>query len=576
MAATSNIRLTYAARMAKTMATLQNNLPKITPKNTPSSTRSSKPKVLILGSGIAGLSAAIHFSEFSDVILLAKSSLSEGNTRYAQGGIATVWSEDDTAEEHKTDTVTAGVGLCHEPTVDLCVNEGPARIRELIEWGVEFTRDPGKPPQPYSLHREGGHLKRRILHAQDFTGLAIEEALIKKVESIANIQVLENHMAIDLIMEGKIKPDLSKSGPGKPELGACIGAYVLNTLNGEIFPLASDLTILASGGAGKVYLYTSNPDVATGDGIAMAYRAGARVANLEFMQFHPTCLYHPNAKTFLITEALRGEGAILRNSAGEDFMKRYHELGSLAPRYVVAQAIDLELKRSGEPHVWLDLSSMKESDFQKKFPQVDEMCKQFGIHAPKDKIPVVPAAHYMCGGILVDEWAKTSIDGLLAIGETACTGLHGANRLASNSLLEAVVFSKRAADYAHDHLVKHTIPTAKPLPAWEFGRAVDMEEQIDIAATWREIRTLMWNYVGIVRSDRRLRRARDRLSLIRHEVNQDYWKFKVNRDLIELRNLLTVAELIVECALRRKESRGLHFNVNYPTLVPSEARDTVL
>ena len=356
-----------------------------------------------------------------------------------------------------------------------------------------------------------------------------------------------------------------------------MGAYVLNCETNEIFPLASELTVLASGGMGKVYLYTSNPDVATGDGVAMAYRAGARVANLEFMQFHPTCLYHPSAKSFLITEALRGEGAILRNEAGEDFMKNHHEMGSLAPRYVVARAIDMELKRTGAPHVWLDVSHMNELEFTEKFPQVHSMCLKYGINTPHDKIPVVPAAHYMCGGIQVDEWAQTSVTGLLALGEVACTGLHGANRLASNSLLEGVVFSKRAADRAREYLVKHAIPSApKTLPVWDFGRAVDMEEQIDIAATWREIRTLMWNYVGIVRSDRRLRRARERLALIRHEVYADYWKFRVNRDLIELRNLLTVAELIVECALRRKESRGLHFNVDYPETLPLLAHDTII
>ena len=529
------------------------------------------PKVLILGSGIAGLSAAIHFSGFSDVILLSKLSLDEGNTRYAQGGIAGVWSREDSFEEHKNDTLTAGAGLCRESVVDLCIQEGPERIRELISWGVEFTRDP-QSPNDYDLHREGGHHQRRILHAHDFTGLAIEEALIKKARSIPRIRILENHMAIDLIMEGKLNPRPDKKG-----LGRCDGAYVLNTATQTITPMAADLTVIASGGAGKVYLYTSNPDVATGDGIAMAHRAGARVANLEFMQFHPTCLYHPHAKSFLITEALRGEGAILRNLEGKDFMREHHEMGSLAPRYVVSQAIDLELKRTGAPHVWLDCSHLSEKDFEEKFPQIHSVCRQYGIQAPKDPIPVVPAAHYLCGGILTDEWARTSVPGLLAIGEAACTGLHGANRLASNSLLEGAVFAKRAADQARETLTAHRLPRApKTLPAWEFGRAVDMEEQIDIVATWREIRTLMWNYVGIVRSDRRLKRARERLALLRHEINADYWKFRVNRDLIELRNLLTVAELIVECALRRKESRGLHFNVDYPGLNPAEAHDTVI
>jgi L-aspartate oxidase len=529
------------------------------------------PKVLIIGSGIAGLSAAVHFGEFSDVIVLTKASVLEGNTRYAQGGIAGVWSKNDSFEEHKQDTLSAGAGLCRESAVDICIQEGPERIRELISWGVEFTRDP-ESPNDYDLHREGGHHQRRILHAQDFTGLAIEEALIRKARSHPRIRILENRMAIDLIMEGKLNPS-----PDHRELGRCLGAYALNTLTNEITPIAADLTVIAGGGAGKVYLYTSNPDVATGDGIAMAHRAGARVANLEFMQFHPTCLYHPAAKNFLITEALRGEGAVLRNLEGRDFMKDHHEMGSLAPRYVVSQAIDMELKRTGAPHVWLDLSSMDEAHFKNHFPQVNAGCEKFGIHPPKDFIPVVPAAHYLCGGILVDDWAQTSVPGLLAVGESACTGLHGANRLASNSLLEAAVYAKRAATRARDTLTSRKLQGTPPnLPAWESGRAVDIEEQIDIAATWREIRTLMWNYVGIVRSDRRLNRARERLALLRHEVNEDYWKFKVNRDLLELRNLLAVSELIVECALRRKESRGLHLNVDYPVPHPEEAHDTVI
>jgi len=528
-------------------------------------------KVLIVGSGIAGLSAALHFAEFSDVMILTKASIDEANTRYAQGGIAGVWSQTDSFEEHKRDTLEAGAGLCRQTAVDICIEEGPARIRELIEWGVEFTRDPHSPTD-YDLHREGGHHQRRILHAQDFTGLAIEEALVQKAQNHPRIRVLEHHMAVDLIMEGKLNPK-----PGVRELGRCLGAYVLNTVSQEIAPVAADLTVIAGGGAGKVYLYTSNPDVATGDGIAMAHRAGARVANLEFMQFHPTCLYHPDAKNFLITEALRGEGAILRNLAGKDFMKDHHEMGSLAPRYVVSQAIDIELKRTGAPHVWLDASHLDEARFKSHFPQIQAMCARFGIHPPKDLIPVVPAAHYLCGGILVDDWGQTSVPGLVAIGESACTGLHGANRLASNSLLEAIVYSKRAATHARETLTFHETPRVpRTLPAWEFGRAVDMEEQIDIVATWREIRTLMWNYVGIVRSDRRLNRARERLALLRHEVNEDYWKFKVNRDLIELRNLLTVSELIVECAIRRKESRGLHLNVDYPASIPDEAHDTVI
>jgi L-aspartate oxidase len=376
---------------------------------------SKKAKVLIIGTGIAGLSAAIHFSKFSDVILLAKSSLDEGSTRYAQGGIAAVWSKEDSIAEHKTDTLVAGAGLCREPIVDICVTEGPDRIKQLIEWGVEFTKETVDestgPHSDYDLHREGGHHKRRILHTHDFTGLAIENALIAKVRAISEITIFENHMAIDLIMEGKINPNHGKAG-----LGACLGAYILNCESGDIAPLAADLTILASGGVGKVYLYTSNPDVATGDGVAMAHRAGARIANLEFMQFHPTCLYHPSAKNFLVTEAIRGDGAILRNLAGEDFMKNHHALGSLAPRYVVSQAIDMELKRTGATHVLLDVSNFTENEFKEKFPQVYAMCVQTGLHPPTDMIPVVPAAHYMGGGIQVDEFARTSVEGLLSLG----------------------------------------------------------------------------------------------------------------------------------------------------------------
>ena len=549
--------------MATAQSAQQSSPPSATAKFAQFPQTSGRATVLIAGSGIAGLSAAIHFSEFSNVILLAKSALDEGNTRYAQGGIASVWDKDDSFAEHIEDTLTAGAGLCHNDAVEICVKEGPARIQELMDWGVRFAD---------SLHQEGGHHKRRILHSKDFTGLAIEDALVKKVKSIPNISIFERHMVVDLIMEGKLSAHKEKT-----ELGECLGAYVLNCETNEVFSLASDLTIFASGGMGKVYLYTTNPDVATGDGVAVAYRAGARIANLEFMQFHPTCLFHPNAKSFLITEALRGEGGILRNQKGEDFMKSYHPMGSLAPRYVVSQSIDMELKKTGDAHVWLDLRNFDETNFREKFPQVYQECRKFGIMVPKDMIPVVPAAHSMCGGILTDTFAQTSIKGLLAIGEVACTGFHGANRLASNSLLEGVVFAKRAADHAREYLVKHTMPsTPKILPAWDTGRAVDMEEQIDIAATWREIRTLMWNYVGIVRSDRRLRRARERLALIRHEVNEDYWKFKLNRDLVELRNLLIVSELIVECAIRRKESRGLHLNVDYPAPLKDLATDTVI
>ncbi len=547
-----------------------------------SSTPSSRPKVLLIGSGIAGLAATLHFSEFADVILLAKSSLDEGNTRYAQGGISAVWSKNDSFEEHIKDTLVAGAGLCRESSVNACVREAPHVIESLIRWGVEFTKtEPGADETGffgYDLHQEGGHHKRRILHMHDSTGLAIEEALVQQVRKLKNVTLLENHMAIDLIMDGKLEHKNRSRGM---DLGKCIGAFVLDCKSGNIFPLSANLTVIASGGAGKAYLYTTNPDVATGDGVAMAYRAGARIANMEFMQFHPTCLFHPNAKNFLITEAIRGEGAVLRNFKGEDFMKAHHPMGSLAPRDIVARAIDLEMKRTGEPHVWLDASKI--THFKEHFPQIYDFCHNLGIHPPQDFIPVVPAAHYLCGGIWVDDVGNTTVEGLAAIGEASCTGLHGANRLASNSLLEGAVFAKRIAEWAKKSLLQRQNQQsqenqreARPLPIWDFGRAVDIEEQIDIAGTWREIRTLMWNYVGIVRSDRRLKRARERLALIRHEVNEDYWKFKVNRDLIELRNLLTVSELIVECALRRKESRGLHYNVDYPHPLELELKDTLV
>lgn len=540
--------------------------------------------VLVLGTGIAGLSTALKFAKESQVTLVCKGERAEGATRYAQGGIASVWSKQDSFEEHKKDTLIAGAGLCHTDIVDLCVREGPARVQELIDLGVEFTKaqmgstHSGDPTEVFDLHREGGHGQRRILHSDDLTGWAIEKALLDQVSKTPNIQVLENHVAIDLITEGKVFKQWRK--PGK-----CLGAYVLDTRSGRILTLAAPLTVLATGGAGKVYLYTSNPDTATGDGIAMAYRAGAQVANLEFIQFHPTCLYNPNARTFLISEALRGEGAILKTCGGVEFMKRHHELGSLAPRDIVARAIDIEMKRTGDKHVLLDCSAISTADLKNKFPNIYEICLRYGIDITAQPIPVVPAAHYTCGGVKVNEYAETSLEGLFAVGEVACTGLHGANRLASNSLLEAVVFAHRAVEKGMERLeVLNALatdaaqaPHASPLPQWDVGHAVELEEQIDIAANWLEIRHLMWNYVGIVRSNRRLERAKRRLDLLKAEINTYYWDFLLTKDLIELRNLLTVAELIVESALRRKESRGLHYTVDYPNRDDSHClNDTVL
>jgi len=539
------------------------------------------PKVLILGTGIAGLSAALKFADRApvgtEITIVSKVEQSEGATRYAQGGIASVWSKEDSFQEHINDTLVAGAGLCHADIVELCVHEGPARVRELIELGVEFTKAE-RAPEVFDLHREGGHRQRRILHANDLTGWEIEKALLAQVASRPKIRVLEHHVAVDLITEGKAFKRWRK--PGR-----CLGAYVLDTKTGQVVTLPADVTVLATGGAGKVYLYTSNPDTATGDGIAIAYRAGAQVANLEFMQFHPTCLYHPSAKNFLITEALRGEGAILRTVAGEEFMSRHHPMGSLAPRDIVARAIDIEMKKSGDKHVFLDCAGIPGEELKHKFPNIYETCLNFGIDITRQPIPVVPACHYTCGGVVVDQDARTKIDGLYAIGEVACTGLHGANRLASNSLLEAVVFAHRAVEHALPTLqealagrLASTDPeTLDRLPEWDVGHAVEIEEQIDIAANWLEIRHLMWNYVGIVRSDRRLERAKRRLEILKAEVNAYYWDFLLTKDLVELRNLITIADLIVHCAIQRKESRGLHYTVDYPETNDAEYQhDTVI
>jgi L-aspartate oxidase len=538
------------------------------------------PQVLILGTGIAGLSTALKFVSKSaaiQVTLVAKERPEEGSTRYAQGGIASVWSKDDSFEEHIQDTLSAGAGLCDPVVVENCVREGPARVRELIDWGVRFTQQKGVDPTEelgfaYDLHREGGHSQRRILHADDLTGLEIERALLAQAQAHPRIRILENHIAIDLITEGKLFKRWRS--PGR-----CLGAYVLDSNSGQILTLAAQVTVLATGGAGKVYLYTSNPDVATGDGVAMAHRAGARVSNLEFMQFHPTCLFHPQARTFLISEALRGEGATLKNLGGESFMERYHALRELAPRDVVARAIDSEMKRTGDRHVWLDATSIPQ--VRDRFPHISETCQKLGIDITVDPIPVVPAAHYHCGGVQVGQHGQTGVASLYAIGEVSCTGLHGANRLASNSLLEAVVYGHRVVEHALPLLSEDSsgsAPISAPdLPEWDPGRATPIEEKIDIAATWLEVRSLMWNYVGIVRTHRRLDRARRRLEMIRAEVNSYYWNNLLTRDLIELRNLITVAELMVQSALLRRESRGLHYIVDYPEKDDSTfKRDTVL
>lgn len=541
---------------------------------------------IVIGSGIAGLSFALKAAAIGRVAIIAKSFRSEGATAWAQGGIAAVFSKTDSFERHIEDTLVAGAGLCHQNAVEITVKEGPQRVQELIDRGVPFSKKSNDflsaDPFPFDLTREGGHQKRRILHADDFTGKAIEDTLLNAIAEHPQITLYEHHVAIDLI---------TQQSPQKGQARRCLGAYVLSYngvdshAHGEIHTFSAPITVLASGGAGKVYLYTSNPDTATGDGIAMAARAGARVANLEFMQFHPTCLYNPLAKSFLISEALRGEGGELINRRGQEFMKDHHPLGSLAPRDIVARAIDVEMKRSGAEFVYLDMTRVAKNHgadaVTKRFPNIHEKCLEYGIDMTRDPIPVVPAAHYMCGGVLTDINGESTIENLFAIGEVSCTGLHGANRLASNSLLEGVVFAHRAFEQCEQRLQalrrNHPSNEAPPLPEWDAGRAIPMEDRIDINHTWKEIRTLMWDYVGIVRTDRRLTKAKERLERIRHEVDEYYWNFLLSRDLIELRNLVTTAELVVQCALLRKESRGLHCNLDYPEKDDRFfARDTIL
>ncbi len=511
---------------------------------------------LIIGSGIAGLSLAIKLAELGPVAVITKRGSLEGSTTYAQGGIAAVTSPDDSFDQHVQDTLKAGAGLCHEDVVRFVVEEGPDRVKELVQWGMAFTRDNDDEEHPYELGLEGGHSKRRILHAGDYTGSSIAQTLLQQAKQHKNIQFYENHIAIDLITT-------EKTGGSAPFI--CLGAYVLDIKQDKVRTfLGRRGTILATGGAGKVYLYTSNPDVATGDGMAMAYRAGAKLANMEFVQFHPTCLYHPEAKSFLISEAVRGEGGILKTVNGEPFMEKYHAAKELAPRDVVARAIDTELKKRGDAFVYLDIRHKGKEFIQQRFPMINKECLKYGIDMTQDMIPVVPAAHYFCGGVLTDENGRTSLDQLWAIGEVACTGLHGANRLASNSLLEGLVFSDRV--YRRLKEAGPVMPKAMGIAAWNPGNARDSDEQIVVTQNWDEIRQLMWNYVGIVRSDKRLDRAYRRIQLLQQEIQEYYWDFIVTSDLVELRNIATVAELVIRCAMMRKESRGLHCNIDHPGL----------
>ena len=522
---------------------------------------------LIIGSGIAGLTLALKLAQKQKVMIIAKGGLTESNSWYAQGGIASVLSAHDTFEEHIEDTLVAGAGLCRRDIVEIVVTSGPQRIRELIERGVQFSQEDAGSGPTYHLTREGGHSQRRVIHADDLTGQAVLRALITSARHDANITILEQHMAVDLLTTDKYAPDFAANH--------CVGAYVLNRQSNAISTVRAANTYLCTGGHGKVYLYTSNPDAATGDGLAMGWRAGCRVANLEFMQFHPTCLYHPHAKTFLISEAVRGEGGILKNRAGHAFMRGYHPLADLAPRDIVARAIDTELKKSGDTNVFLDVRHLDENFLVKHFPNIHATCLRHGIDMAKDMIPVVPAAHYSCGGLVVDSHGRTGIGGLYALGENACTGLHGANRLASNSLLEALVFADRVGATVLGE-------TAAPMlelnvPAWNTRGAAPVDEMVVLSHIWDDIRRLMWHYVGIVRSDNRLQRALSRITALREELDRYYWDYQITDTLLEVRNLAVVAALTVRCAIARKESRGIHYTLDYPEVNDlTGCKDTII
>ena len=513
--------------------------------------------VLVIGSGLAGQSAALRLAETRKVGLISKRALEDSASGWAQGGIAAVLDSQDSIEAHIQDTITAGAYLNDPSATRFVIENGRRAIEWLIEQGVPFTRD----ESGYHLTREGGHSARRVIHVADTTGLAVQNTLTKKVREHPNIKVLERHIAIDLITGDKLGMAANR----------CYGAYALDSDSGEVLTIGAQHTLIATGGAGKVYLYTTNPDTSTGDGIAMAWRAGCRISNMEFIQFHPTCLYHPQAKSFLISEAVRGEGGLLCLPDGTRFMPDHDARGELAPRDVVARAIDFEMKKRGLDCVYLDISHKPASFLKEHFPNILARCLELGIDMTSQPIPVVPAAHYTCGGIVTDLNARTSIPGLYAAGEASCTGLHGANRLASNSLLECIVFSEAASN----DILAQPQSTIPRLPEWDESRVSDPDEEIVISHNWDELRRFMWDYVGIVRTTKRLQRAKHRIRLLEREIDEFYSNFRVSHDLIELRNLVLTADLIVQCALKRQESRGLHFSRDYPDLLEKASNSTL-
>ncbi|MGQ0442901.1 MAG: L-aspartate oxidase [Methylophilaceae bacterium] len=522
--------------------------------------------VLIIGSGLAGLTLALQVADQKKVCLVSKREINDSASSWAQGGIAAVLNSDDSIDAHIQDTLVAGAGLCDIAVTRMVAEQSREAVEWLIEQGVGFTREADD--SAFHLTREGGHSYRRVVHVADATGQAVQKTLVQKIREHVNITILENHIAVDLITTSKL--DKSKTVKEVIE-NSCLGAYLLDNNSGKVMTIAAQQTILAAGGAGKVYLYTTNPDVSTGDGVAMAWRAGCRVANMEFIQFHPTCLYHPHAKSFLISEVVRGEGGLLKLPDGTRFMPEHDTRAELAPRDVVARAIDFEMKKRGLDCVYLDITHKSAAFIRQHFPTIYQRCLALGIDITKSPIPVVPAAHYSCGGVMTDDKGCTDIAHLYAIGETACTGLHGANRLASNSLLECLVFGRAAAQ----HILQANIYRLPSLPNWDESRVTDADEEVLITHTWNELRRFMWNYVGIVRTNKRLSRALHRIHMLRDEVHEFYSNFRVSNNLIELRNLLQVAELIVQSAIERHESRGLHYSKDYPNLLP-EAVPTVL